>query len=317
MEPNNAVTATYEVQQAAAPRQPITIEELETRIWRDRMLLKKLKDERKERDKGKSQEQLKKETISRSQDRILRYMLEMMEVCDVRGFVYGIIPEKGKPMSGSSENLRGWWKERVKFDRNGPAAIEKFEEESGLNNNNNDDDVHNNRSRYTLHDLSDTTLGSLLSSLMQHCDPPQRRFPLDKGIVPPWWPTGKEQWWAEMGFNKDPGPPPYKKPHDLKKAWKLCALTAVIKHMSPHIEKIKSVIRHSRNLQDKLTANETAIWVAVINHEESLARKRYPEMFPPLSFGVRTGSTMLMETNDYDVLQSNNTTGTGNKTLFT
>ena len=49
--------------------------------------------------------------------------LKMMEVCDVRGFVYGIIPEKGKPVSGASDNLRGWWKERVKFDRNGPAAM--------------------------------------------------------------------------------------------------------------------------------------------------------------------------------------------------
>ena len=37
--------------------------------------------------------------------------------------VYGISPDKGKPVSGASDNLRGWWKERVKFDRNGPAAM--------------------------------------------------------------------------------------------------------------------------------------------------------------------------------------------------
>ncbi|BAH91847.1 Os02g0689132 [Oryza sativa Japonica Group] len=52
-------------------------------------------------------------------------MLKMMEVCNAQGFVYGIIPEKGKPVSSASDNLRSWWKEKVRFDRNGPAAIVK------------------------------------------------------------------------------------------------------------------------------------------------------------------------------------------------
>ena len=103
--------------------QELTIEELETRMWRDRMLLRKLKDERKEREQGKTVEMMKKKALTRAQDIVLKNMLKMMEVCDVRGFVYGIIPEKGKPVSGASDNLRGWWKERVKFDRNGPAAM--------------------------------------------------------------------------------------------------------------------------------------------------------------------------------------------------
>lgn len=226
-------------------------------------------------------------------------MLKMMDVCDIRGFIYGIIPETGKPTSGSSDNLRGWWKERVKFDRNGPAAIAKYEEESGISEINelNGESI----APCSLQELPDTTLGSLLSSLMQHCDPPQRRFPLEKGIFPPWWPTGKEPWWNEMGFSKDPGPPPYKKPHDLKKAWKICALTAVIKHMSPNIEKIKHIVRQSRSLQDKLTSKETAIWSAVMNHEESLAREMYPDLFPSFSSSVGGSSCFLLEPNDYDI----------------
>ena len=52
----------------------LTIEELETRIWRDRMLLKKLKEERKDKEKRQSLEQLKRKTMSRAQDGILRYM---------------------------------------------------------------------------------------------------------------------------------------------------------------------------------------------------------------------------------------------------
>lgn len=229
-----------------------------------------------------------------------RHMLKMMEACDVRGFIYGIVPENGKPMSGSSDNLRGWWKERVKFDRNGPAAIAKYEEEIGISRMK---EVLNGDSAipYSLQELPDTTLGSLLSSLMQHCEPPQRRFPLDRGIYPPWWPTGKESWWNEMGFSEDPGPPPYRKPHDLKKAWKICVLHAVIKHISPNIQKIKNVVRHSRSLQDKLTAKETAIWVAVINYEERMARNKYPELFASLNSCGTGSNCLLVETNDYDV----------------
>ena len=33
------------------------------------------------------------------------YMLKMMEVCKAQGFVYWIIPEKGKPVTGASDNL--------------------------------------------------------------------------------------------------------------------------------------------------------------------------------------------------------------------
>ncbi|KAG5066136.1 ETHYLENE INSENSITIVE 3-like 1 protein [Glycine max] len=260
--------------------QELTIEELETRMWRDRMLLRKLKDERKEREQGKTVEMMKKKALTRAQDIVLKNMLKMMEVCDVRGFVYGIIPEKGKPVSGASDNLRGWWKERVKFDRNGPAAMLRYDEESGL------DDLLNEfsgdpASPYRLSDLPDTTLGSLLSCLMQHCDPPQRRYPLDKGVAPPWWPTGLEIWWPELGFSEDPGPPPYKKPHDLKKAWKLSVLTAVIKHISPDVTKINNIVRHSRTLQDKLTAKETSVWSAVMKREETLARRLHPHLFPP------------------------------------
>ncbi|KAK3008538.1 hypothetical protein RJ639_013277 [Escallonia herrerae] len=32
-----------------------------------------------------------------------------------------------KTVSGASDNLRAWWKEKVKFDRNGLAAIAKYQ----------------------------------------------------------------------------------------------------------------------------------------------------------------------------------------------
>ncbi|KAJ0445020.1 putative transcription factor EIL family [Helianthus annuus] len=111
---------------------------------------------------------------------------------------------------------------------------------------------------------------------MQHCNPPQRRFPLKKGVLPPWWPTGNEEWWPQLGLQKDQaGPPPFKKPHDLKKAWKVGVLTAVIKHMFPDMAKIRKLVRQSKCLQDKMTAKESATWLAVINQEKALARELY------------------------------------------
>ncbi|KAH9622135.1 hypothetical protein KSS87_023616 [Heliosperma pusillum] len=251
-------------------------DELEKRMWKDRIKLKRLKERQKlaaqqsaDKQKPKSiSDQARRKKMSRAQDGILKYMLKLMEVCKARGFVYGIIPEKGKPVSGASDNLRAWWKEKVKFDKNGPAAVAKYEAELAAVVEVANKGNGNGNGQSTLQDLQDATLGSLLSSLMQHCDPPQRKYPLDKGVPPPWWPLGDEEWWSELGLPNGQSPP-YKKPHDLKKMWKVGVLTAVIKHMSPDIAKIRKLVRQSKCLQDKMTAKESSIWLGVLTREES------------------------------------------------
>ncbi|KAJ7516208.1 hypothetical protein O6H91_22G047200 [Diphasiastrum complanatum] len=288
----------------------VDVDELEKKMWRDRLRLKRIKEQLKVKEiSGKpkqkqSQEQARRKKMARAQDGILKYMLKMMEVCKAQGFVYGIIPEKGKPVSGASDNMRAWWKEKVRFDRNGPAAISRYQAE------------HENTRKigggtacvpisHSLQELQDTTLGSLLSALMQHCDPPQRRFPLEKGIPPPWWPSG-DGWWQQLELPPGQGPPPYKKPHDLKKNWKVGVLTSVIKHMSPDIAKIKKLVRHSKCLQDKMTAKESATWLAVLNREEEVALQKNTVVDEaaissgtPGSFNaVRLGASY---TNEYDV----------------
>ncbi|KAI3906487.1 hypothetical protein MKW92_017761 [Papaver armeniacum] len=151
-------------------------------------------------------------------------------------------------------------KEKVKFDKTAPAAIAELlapvaAELDGENEALLISYMHH------LHHLQDTTLGSLLSALMQHCVPPQRKFPLEKGICPPWWPTGEEPWWGDQGMlAKEQGPPPYRKPHDLKKAWKVSTLTAVIKHMSPDF----------KNVRRLMTAKETLTWSNIVTQEEAL-----------------------------------------------
>uniref|UniRef100_A0A5B7A7U4 Ethylene insensitive 3-like DNA-binding domain-containing protein n=1 Tax=Davidia involucrata TaxID=16924 RepID=A0A5B7A7U4_DAVIN len=284
----------------------IDVDELERRMWRDKMRLKRLKEQNKGKEEvdaakqRQSQEQARRKKMSRAQDGILKYMLKMMEVCKAQGFVYGIIPEKGKPVSGASDNLREWWKDKVRFDRNGPAAIAKYQADNLIPGKNEGCNPVG-PTPHTLQELQDTTLGSLLSALMQHCDPPQRRFPLEKGVPPPWWPTGNEEWWPQLGLQKDQGSPPYKKPHDLKKAWKVGVLTAVIKHMSPDIAKIRKLVRQSKCLQDKMTAKESATWLAIINQEEDLARELYPDHCPPLSSAGGSGSFVITDSSEYDV----------------
>lgn len=286
-------------------------EELERRMWKDRIKLKRIKERQKlaaqqaaEKAKQKSAtDHAMRKKISRAQDGILKYMLKLMEVCNARGFVYGIIPEKGKPVSGSSDNIRAWWKEKVKFDKNGPAAIAKYEAENlaiRTGENLGTGNFHG------LQDLQDATLGSLLSSLMQHCNPPQRKYPLDKGVPPPWWPSGNEDWWIGLGLPLGQVPP-YKKPHDLKKSWKVGVLTAVIKHMSPDIAKIKRHVRQSKCLQDKMTAKESVIWLGVLNREESSMQQASDKSsvsgVTEMRSGTRKGrrEAVVCDSSDYDV----------------
>ncbi|XP_015944054.1 putative ETHYLENE INSENSITIVE 3-like 4 protein [Arachis duranensis] len=255
---------------ATAEDETINYEDLKKRIWKDRILLQKMKEKLnmdESENKEAKQEASRKKKMSRAQDSILKYMVKIMEVCKARGFVYGIIPEKGKPVTGSSDSLREWWKEDIRFDQTAPTAIAKYLPllEKG--------ELDKSSSIHLLQNLQDTTLGSLLSSLMQHCVPPQRRYPLDKGVAPPWWPNGSEAWWGEQGFlAQKHGPPPYKKPHDLKKAWKVSVLASVIKHMSPDLEKLRRLVTQSRTLQDRMTAKDSATWSKVVNKEEALVR---------------------------------------------
>lgn len=289
----------------------IEANDLARRMWKDKVKLKRLRERQKfavqqasEKSKQKHiSDQAQRKKMARAQDGVLKYMLKLMQVCNARGFVYGIIPEKGKPVSGASDNIRAWWKEKVKFDKNGPAAIAKYEADNIAAEN-----AKNNggKNGYNLMDLQDATLGSLLSSLMQHCDPPQRKYPLEKGVPPPWWPTGNEDWWIKSGLPSGQIPP-YKKPHDLKKVWKVGILTGVIKHMSPNIEKIRTRVRKSKCLQDKMTAKESSIWLGVLNKEEMMSQRLNSENGmsdvtenPHNSEGERREDTNS-STNDYDV----------------
>ncbi|KAL2240225.1 UNVERIFIED_CONTAM: putative ETHYLENE INSENSITIVE 3-like 4 protein [Sesamum indicum] len=269
-------TSSVELQDVSED-EGISYDDLKQRMWKDRMRMQKLKAKR-DVDVPPSAaklEQSRRKKMSRAQDAILKYMVKIMEVCNAQGFVYGIVSEKGKPVTGSSDSLREWWKEKVRFDQHAPAAIAAFlpkivEEAAAAAAA--DFELDPTSYMHLLEELQDTTLGSLLSALMQHCVPPQRRFPLERGLPPPWWPKGNELWWGDQGLAHEHGPPPYRKPHDLKKAWKVTVLAAVIKHMAPNLSRMRRVVSQSKTLQDKMTARDTATWSKVVNQEEVLLK---------------------------------------------
>lgn len=217
----------------------LDVDELEKRIWRQETRLRRLKEQRKTKERVDEQVMMStkmKKTCRSVQYRTLKYMFKMMKMCKAQGFVYGIVPESGKPvMMNASDNLQEWWIDKVRFDLNGPIAISKHRESENmmiLGSNIEGNDTANGLAGKSLRELQDPTLGWLLSALMRHCDPPQRQFPFEKGVRPPWWPTGEEYWWPQ---DQEQGlvAPPYKKPHDLNKRWKILVLTSVIKHLSP------------------------------------------------------------------------------------
>ncbi|KAG6399733.1 hypothetical protein SASPL_141214 [Salvia splendens] len=251
----------------------ISYADLNRRMWKDRMRMQKMKAELNAADEPGTAEKLelsRRKKMCRAQDAVLKYMSKIMDVCKGQGFVYGIVPEKGKPVTGASDSLRGWWKEEVRFDRNAPTAIAEFLPQVAAAA-----EISPNSFMHMLmlQEIQDTTLGSLLSALMQHCVPPQRRFPLERGLAPPWWPRGDELWWGDQGeAAHEHGPPPYRKPHDLKKAWKVSVLAAIIKHMAPDLERMRRLVNQSKSLQHKMTAKDTATWAKVVNQEEALVK---------------------------------------------
>jgi ethylene-insensitive protein 3 len=128
---------------------------------------------------------------------------------------------------------------------------------------------------------------------------------LENGVPPPWWPKGDEEWWTtELGLEKDLGPPPYRKAHYLKKAWKVAVLGSIIKNISD-IPKIRNIVHQNKNLQDKLTVKDAATLSAILNHEEFLDKEKNHthDELPPQNGSINNHEffDMFNETHDYDV----------------
>ena len=89
-------------------------------------------------------------------------MLKMMKICNAQGFEYGIISGNRKPVIGASDNLREWWKNKVRFDRNGPAAIAKYQVDNSIQDKG---DENSTPLTHPLLELQESTLGCSDSSM--------------------------------------------------------------------------------------------------------------------------------------------------------
>lgn len=201
-----------------------------------------------------------------------------MDEAKLQGYAYGIILEDGSVISRSSPSLHKWWEETVRFEQNGPAAVDRYYTDNQLNFEQNKDTETPRQTYDILMELSDATLGSVLSALMNRCDPPQRKFPFEKKALPPWWPTGNEPWWDQITIEKDQELPPYKKPHDLRKIWKAAVVIAIIKHMAPAFGKLARVVKQSKNLQGRMTVREMHAWNYVLKKEAKMYSRDHPDV---------------------------------------
>nr|VDC85783.1 unnamed protein product [Brassica oleracea] len=235
----------------------ISYDDLKRRMWKDRNLMEKLKQQKRQGNDVVSlashrAEASRRKKMARSQDSVLKYMMKIMEVCKAKGFVYGIVPEKGKPITGSSDSLRRWWKETVQFDQTAPnavsdyitlavaAAAELIEKEplSLL---------------HMLQELQDTTPGSLLSALMQHCVPPQFSV--------------RERNRAAVVADGDGALVGRGRSGSRAR----CATVSKAARLEKILERrVRRLARQSKCLQDKMMAKETDTWSRVLNQEEAL-----------------------------------------------
>ncbi|KAL0709297.1 hypothetical protein Bca4012_016275 [Brassica carinata] len=79
----------------AEEEEDISYDDLKRRMWKDRKLMEKLKQQKRQSNLASHQaEASRRKKMARSQDSVLKYMMKIMEVCKAKGFVYGIVPEK-------------------------------------------------------------------------------------------------------------------------------------------------------------------------------------------------------------------------------
>ncbi|XP_008792545.2 protein ETHYLENE INSENSITIVE 3-like [Phoenix dactylifera] len=240
---------------------------LQERIQSDKASLQLLKEKTRQQANRKKQRELqelaRRRKATKLHNKILASMVKLVQEDLAQGYSFGIITNHGKSIVASSDNLREWWKEKVKFQVNAPRAIERFKKRNPIlvssSNNNSETSIPG-----ALKQLTDTILSSVISALTPHCDPPQRRFPIEKGVPPPWWPSMMEEWWPKLGFPVDQLPPPYKKPHDLKKGCKINVLMAMIMHLLPDTQKIHELVSKSKSLQDRMSMKESQLFSSVL-----------------------------------------------------
>ncbi|KAJ3684329.1 hypothetical protein LUZ61_013493 [Rhynchospora tenuis] len=289
--PNSYISDTDSSSEQSSPDEEPIVTEMRRRLaFYQEKLNKSSGQQIEERAEGKGKRKAKDPSaeivplemeLHRSHNIIERCFKKGVEEANLQGYAYGIVLEDGKVLSGYSDSLQKWWDEDVIFDQTGPAAADQFHAENQQNLNPANDDDPPKRTYDYLMQLSDATLASVQSAIMQACKPSQRKFPFRNKVQPPWWPTGDEPWWDQTGIDREEGKPPYKKPHDLRKKWKAVVVLAIMKSLAPSFRTLAQKARRNKNLQNRMTAREMNSWHSALKEEMIIYSREHPDM--PLS----------------------------------
>uniref|UniRef100_A0A0E0LJ81 Ethylene insensitive 3-like DNA-binding domain-containing protein n=1 Tax=Oryza punctata TaxID=4537 RepID=A0A0E0LJ81_ORYPU len=138
--------------------------------------------------------------------------------------------------------------------------------------------------------LTDHVLERMVKVLMRKCHPPQELYPLigKLPLRPPWWPTGREQWWPELGAGAVV--PPYKPARLLSKAEKEVAVVAMVKNLAPDFERLAMALRMAPSVTSRITDAEARAWDAGVAGEREAYMARHPRRAPPTSAWSLMGS---------------------------
>jgi len=118
---------------------------------------------------------------------------------------------------------------------------------------------------------------------MQYRYLPQMRYPLERGNHPQWWPSEKESWWNEIKFSKDIGPPPNRKPMDLKKGLVILCFGSYENTCLLKFRKLRILLDILGVCKINSVLNKHLFVFFYNNYEERIARRVYPNLFSNFS----------------------------------
>ncbi|KAF2922248.1 uncharacterized protein [Oryza sativa Japonica Group] len=129
--------------------------------------------------------------------------------------------------------------------------------------------------------LADHVLERMVKVLMRKCHPPQALYPLigKSPLRPPWWPTGREQWWPELGAGAVV--PPYRPAPLLSKAEKEVAVVAMVKNLVPDFERLFMAVRMAPSVTSRITDAEARAWDDGVAGERETYMARHPHRTTP------------------------------------
>uniref|UniRef100_A0A0E0EA21 Ethylene insensitive 3-like DNA-binding domain-containing protein n=1 Tax=Oryza meridionalis TaxID=40149 RepID=A0A0E0EA21_9ORYZ len=129
--------------------------------------------------------------------------------------------------------------------------------------------------------LADHVLECMVKVLMRKCHPPQEVYPLigKSPLRPPWWPTGRELWWPELGAGAVV--PPYRPARFLSKAEKEVAVVAMVKNLVPDFKRLAMAVRMAPSVTSRITDAEARAWDDGVATEREEYMARHPHRATP------------------------------------